>query len=190
MSIQTTIPNDYEMAIQDLRNLPEVQNKSIMRLVQPQSALVEDGVAKAGEWHIEGVDSSFVPNPLIVSPNRVRFVRKFWMDGLIECSSDDGWTGIGNPGGVCGECTLKDWGIDNERPKCTAGLEFGFWVESISMMVICEFKGSAIKAGNFIANNWRMQTDSGVSETRFSLGVGKREGPNRSTYYVPIPKLV
>ena len=185
-----TITNDYEQAIEDLRALPNVENKSIMRLVQPQSALIDDGQAKAGEWYIDGLDSSFIPNPLIVIPSRVRFVRKLWVDGFIECSSNDGYEGVGNPGGNCGECSLKDWGIEGKRPDCSAGLEFVLWIPEISMTVITEFKGSAIKAGNFIANNWRMRFDSGADDIRFSLGVGKREGPNRSTYYVPIPKLV
>lgn len=187
MAIQA-INNDYEQAIEDLRNLPEIGGNPRMKLVQPQSALIADGEAVAGEWYIEGMDSSAIPNPLIVSPKRVRLVRKLWMDGLLECQSDDGWTGIGNPGGSCGECPLKDW--TDDKPQCSAGLEFGFEIEGLGILAVSEFKGSAIKTANLMVSNWRNQTDSGVVDVRFELSVSKRQGPNGSTYFTPIAKLL
>lgn len=190
MSTEITISNsNYEHAIEDLRSLPEIIANPRLRIVQPQSELITDGEAKAGQWHIEGMDSNAIPNPLIVTPKRVRFVRRLWKDDEIECSSDDGWQGVGNPGGDCSECTLKDW-IDGDKPKCTAGLEFGFEIDKLGVTVICEFKGSSLKAANLLVTNWRNQTDNGVMDSKFQLTLSKRNGPNKSTYFVPIAKLL
>ena len=187
--IATITDYDYENAISDLQALPAINIVARMRIAQPQSALVANKEADAGSWYIDGMDTAMLPSPMVVQPKRVKFVRKYWEEGNLECQSIGGFEGVGNPGGDCESCQLKEW-QESEKPVCVAGLATTLEVVGLGLIVDFEFHGSALRSGNLLVAHWKSQVDSGVMDCRFELGVSKRDSPAGGIYYLPTVKLL
>lgn len=61
--------------------------------------------------------ASLVLIPLLNKKSRL-FFKPMSEGGGLLCQSQDGFTGIGDPGGSCAECPMNQWN-DDEPPKCT-----------------------------------------------------------------------
>lgn len=127
-------------------------------LLQPTAEAVTIGGHKAGEFFNPLTDEAadkIVGVVLAMGMSRTR-----WGDGdkqkEVVCKAVDHITGIGNPGGPCDVCTLKDWGPDElpddqRKPKCAEGYDFVV-LDDRGLPFIFSVKGAALKpAKRFIA---------------------------------------
>ncbi|MGE5592367.1 MAG: hypothetical protein ACM3X3_01625 [Betaproteobacteria bacterium] len=88
-----------------------------VRLLQSVSAEVQEGLAKPGTLKNSLTDEEYGEKldfvPVLISKARLRFCVK-----ELRCRSNDGITGVGDPGGSCAECSCAQWGANGEPPEC------------------------------------------------------------------------
>lgn len=154
-----------------------------LRLGQALSREVSDGNARAGQWLLTGHDPvdkvSLVP---------LAFARKRELRGeedrQILCSSDDGVTGVGEPGGRCEVCPLSQWsGPDSKRvaPPCNFFYSYVCYAVEFDSVVMINFAKTALSTGKTM--NTIVQ-QNGMRRCIVELGSGKVES-KRGTYYKP-----
>lgn len=97
----------------------ELKDEKTGRTKQPAGGFkIYDPVAKAGEIEIADVDGDRGLSLTILADQTS---RSMWEAGNFDrpnCRSNDGITGVGNPGGSCAVCSLAQWN-GTERPLCT-----------------------------------------------------------------------
>ncbi len=107
-------------------------------IIMPRLALCQSGTPqrkKSEEKYIEGLDEAMYFNtitrkiygekiivvPLMFFTSRILFGEN--MGDPLPCQALDGKTGIGNPGGACIQCPLKEFGTSKKQgskaPACT-----------------------------------------------------------------------
>ena len=155
-----------------------------LRLAQGLTKEVQDGVAKPGEWLLSGA----VPRQEIMA--NVIAIAKFRRlnkedDGTVLCRSEDGNTGIGDPGGVCEDCPMSKWtnstnGGRNAPPPCSFGYRYLLDIEGYGQAVY-EMKKTALSAAKALNG---MVVRAGYGNTRIVLRSQKGTGA-RGTFYIP-----
>lgn len=77
--------------------------------------------AGATTWTIPTLDGTTTSDTIVGVILHVQSVRVYWSSRLGEgdpfpsCTSADAIRGVGNPGGMCSECPLTDWGSNKLR---------------------------------------------------------------------------
>lgn len=61
-----------------------------------------------------------------------------------DCSSSDGITGEGDPGGDCATCPLAQFGEDGERPRCSEERRLLFLKDGDALPVIVKVPGTGL----------------------------------------------
>ena len=157
-----------------------------LRLAQGLTKEVQDGNAKPGEFLLSGA----APRAEVVAT--VLAIAKFRRlttteEGTVLCRSEDGYVGIGDPGGDCEECPLSKWinstdkGGKNTPPPCQFGYRYLLDVDGYGQCVY-EMKRTAIPAAKALN---AMVVRFGYGKTRIALKAQKGQGA-RGTYYAPV----
>jgi len=140
-----------------------------LRLMQPLSDLVNEGVASPGQvvlnidghtYNAPGGRIEFIP--LYYWHSRLYF-SSLEDGGGILCRAEDGKRGDGTPGGLCSQCGMKEWGMDGERripPSCLRIHNFAVLIPKETgehRIAILPFSKTSFKVGSTILNRLRMQ---------------------------------
>jgi hypothetical protein len=154
-----------------LENAPEGREAAPrIHLIQPLSEAAQDGEAKPGQlihnltgkaFTDPGGDCTVIP--LYYWPNRVLFPPRDAGTSQILCSSLDGNSGVGLPGGNCPVCPKSQWGTGSEGrenlpPECISYHNFGFLLPDESegeRLAIASFGKTSYKAGRTILSRLR-----------------------------------
>jgi hypothetical protein len=170
--------NQADLTVEDI-TIPR------LRLAQGLTKEVQEGNAKPGQWILTGV----APREEIVAT--VIAVAKFQRlnndaDGSVLCRSEDGITGIGDPGGICKECPMNQWvnsttGGKNTPPACQFGYRYLLDVENYGQCIY-EMKRTAINAAKALNG---MIVRHGYGSTHVVIRAQKATG-NRGAFYTPV----
>lgn len=91
---------------------------SVIELLSPE---FKEQLGKTGDFFVKGANINLGKEPLEIvvlmrSNSRMRW-KPMNEGGGIICQSRDGKKGVGEPGGDCSKCSLKDWQGSN-KPQC------------------------------------------------------------------------
>ncbi len=155
-----------------------------LRLAQGLTKEVQDGNAKPGEWLLTGAAPRAEIRATVQAIAKFRRLNKD-EDGTVLCRSEDGNTGVGEPGGVCEDCPMSKWinatnGGKNTPPPCSFGYRYLLDVEGYGMTVY-EMKKTALSAAKALNG---MVVRSGYGTTNIVLRSQKGTGA-RGTFYTP-----
>lgn len=164
-----------------------------IKLLQALSAEVEEFDLKAGSF-VNSVTKEVMAEkggsvkiiPLMVKKSRIYF-QDMEEGGGILCMAQDGMNGRGEPGGVCANCPLKDWGDD--KPACTMFIDFavlpvsdkGELIEELPLIV--NFGNTGFKTGKTFATMVRAKNQNPWNFT-YELKA-KYVDSDKGKYYVP-----
>ena len=157
----------------------------VLRLAQGLTAEVQSGEAKPGQWIISGE----VPlDEVVVIPLLFNKRRELRDPDTREqlCVSIDSMVGVGNPGGICAQCSMNKW-TDDEKggkrrpPACTFFYSYIVYVVESQSVALLEFKRTGINVGKSINTMIAMR---GLRNFGIKLSSTGSKGP-RGTYYVP-----
>jgi hypothetical protein len=157
-----------------------------LRLAQGLTKEVQDGNAKPGEFLLSGAGPR---NEIAATVLAIAKFRRLTndTDGSVACRSEDGYVGVGDPGGDCEECPLSKWinAVDgkgkNTPPACQFGYRYLLEVEGYGQCVY-EMKRTAIPAAKALN---AMVVRFGYGATKIVIKAQKGTGA-RGTYYTPI----
>jgi hypothetical protein len=164
-----------------------------LRLAQGLTAEVQDGSAHPGEWLLTGNDPltavTFIP---------LRMTRRRELRGTgderntVYCSSLDGVTGQGDPGGSCRECPMADWSEVVEKgkkkrqpPLCTFIYSYLGYSLDHGQIVILEMSRTGLRPAKLL-NTIIMQRGLGKFAISLTSNITK---DGAKTYAVPIIKV-
>lgn len=103
------------------------EHVSIPRFVITEGTSPEfkESLSKIGHFFVKGLNVDLGANPLEVVVIMRAHSRMRWRDikdgGGIVCQALDGKKGVGDPGGECLKCNLKEWGTfegKSVKPQC------------------------------------------------------------------------
>lgn len=92
------------------------------RLAQGLTPEVLEGQAQPGQWILPGGRVAGELRGRVVGVRRARVLWQREPTPRVVCRSDDGATGVGDPGGSCAECPLSQW--NDGPPACTLLYEY------------------------------------------------------------------
>lgn len=156
-----------------------------LRLAQGLTKEVQDGEAKPGEFLLTGAMPRAEVKAVVLAIAKFRRYTNA-EDGSVLCRSEDGNTGVGDPGGECDSCPLSKWvnsptGGKNTPPVCQFGYRYLLDVEGYGQCVF-EMKRTAIPAAKALN---AMVVRYGYGSTRIVIRAQKGSG-TRGTYYQPL----
>lgn len=173
-----------------------------LSLVQPNSKLVTDEVAKAGQWYTQGFDAE---SAVIIVPMKFGLSRRFSIETdagfQTACFSPTGvehGTALMNegPGIPCHDCELSKWTDTGElsangRPKqrppvCKESYDFLCFSVTHEMFVRIGFKSTGIKTGKLIA---QLARTKGLGNFAVTLGSERVTG-GKFNYVVPTARIM
>jgi hypothetical protein len=158
-----------------------------LKLGQPMTPEVIDGVGDAGQWLLLGCEpeDTVLLVPLLFGKGRI-----YSDDNGVLCRSDDSITGEGDPGGPCSRCPLKDFTEDKKgnsvKPACTFYYSYLMWSETHQQIVRVDFKSSHLRVAQQI-NTITMQK-GGLGNFAIELGSTPQSG-KKGTYHIPTLKI-
>lgn len=144
-----TVPSDpSEYPAPEELPLPRIS------ILQQMSDAVVVGGHKAGKFLDSQTGEEFDTLEgilLCMSRSRVRFVKKESV-----CRANDFKNGVGDPGGVCAKCIMKDWGDDSlpmeqKKPKCQESGDFIFLDKKGQPFLFDVKKTGLVSAWEFLA---------------------------------------
>jgi hypothetical protein len=176
--------------------MPEFERNEVamprLRLAQAMTPEVNEmGTAKAGQWLILGSDpfDEVTIIPVMFGRERVLIEDPNAERPVVLCSSPDGVTGIGKPGGSCARCPLAQWVESptgkSQKPRCTMINHYLSFVVETAEIVDLQLKGSGMVAARYV--NTMIQT-KGFGKFALKLSSKQEKGP-RGAYYAPQVKL-
>jgi hypothetical protein len=160
----------------------------VLQLLQPLSEAVQEEKGKAGEFYNATTGESFAEvdtTLLSLTKTRVRWGDEYRKGAKPLCRSFDGNTGVGDPGGNCANCPLKDWGDDNTKPECSQGYN---WL-ALNLDNNDVFRYTAISSG--IKPTKLFLTDYMKNYSKYQLFIYKvklssiKEKNDKGTFYIP-----
>jgi hypothetical protein len=163
-----------------------------LRLAQGQTPEVLSREAQPGQWVLLGGEATDECEVVIL---RMAHVREFRTPGQgddggkLLCYSPDYIQGIGDPGIVCSQCALKDWGdVGNSKerqPKCAEIYRYHVYDITHGQLAMLSFQRSSLNVAKTI-NTFLKQQDFGNFVVK--LGSTKQEageGRQKFTFYKP-----
>jgi len=164
-----------------------------LRLAQGLTPEVTRGEAEMGQWVLLGNDpvDSVTVVPLVYGKGRVCKEDPKDRDSEIVCTSQDGHTGVGNPGGDCARCPMAAWGPKNKKgksapPQCNQHYSYGMWSETHQAIIMLNMEKTQLAVAKQL-NTVLMQ--KGFGTIILELGSASKTGPN-GEYKVPTFKVV
>jgi len=152
------------------------------RLAQGLTPEVLEGLVQPGSFILPGGEAV---SELVGTITAVRKSRVLWnrSEGTaeVQCSSQDGETGYGDPGGPCNECPMAQW--TDKPPACTLSYEFLLLQESGAPVTIVMSTRSASQTIGML--NLALRAKGEVPVTIRSQLVQK--GSKR--FYVPVAEF-
>jgi hypothetical protein len=184
------------MKVADYRVLtiaPEHQSKLIEANLGPQAIVGEMDLARvrmpSGDtmrFTMPGIGKTDLVETFtgVVIYNKI--VRLYWETEYgkgpttpPDCSSDLGFVGIGNPGGNCQDCPLKQFSDDRSPPPCSERRVIFILTPTVFLPIVLSLPPTSLKAGNkyfrdLMANGlfpWSVSTKFGLSPDRNAGGI-------------------
>ncbi len=158
-----------------------------LRLAQGLTKEVQDGNAKPGEFLLSGAAPRHEVTATVLAIAKFRRLTN-GDDGSVLCRSEDGYLGVGDPGGDCESCPLSKWinapegsGKKNTPPQCQFGYRYLLDVADYGQCVF-EMKRTSIPAAKALN---AMVIRFGYGKTRVTIKAQKGTG-SRGTYYTPV----
>ena len=150
VSKEVAIPSVSSRLMQSMPNFTfqdspfEAEDVEMARvfMVQPRSS--QSDKYKVGHYVIVGRESqeSITVVPVGWSKVRNKYNPTQRARGVfeLECHSSDSKTGVGDPGGTCEVCPMKNFGFDSNgdtiAPRCSVGYEYILWIEQFQTLAI------------------------------------------------------
>lgn len=160
-----------------------------LRLAQGLSREVQDGIAKPGQWLLQGFDPA---DGLVVVPVAFARMRELRDEDTrdIECFSQDSLTGVGEPGGECAACPLAKWGEGTKGkripPSCTFMYAYVVYITEHDTLATLRFQRTSIKAGKMLNT---IVAQRGLGKIAVAIGSDNVTG-KRGTYSSPTVNAV
>ena len=158
----------------------------VMKILQQTSDEVKSKEGDAGQMYVDSI--GVVEHPLIFVPLargqlRIRKEDAKNIDSEIVCRSNDGYHGVGDPGGDCRTCPFARW-IDDSPPDCSHIIVFLGYLPEEDQIVRWSLQRTGLPVArriNTMLKNRKMGT--------VALKIGIREtGSNRQRYFAPTVK--
>lgn len=162
-----------------------------LRLAQGLSREVQEGIAKPGQWLLQGFDPA---DGLTVVPLAFARMRELRDEDTrdIECYSQDSLSGAGEPGGECAACPLAKWqepkkkGGKNTPPECTFMYAYVVYITEHDTLSTLRFQRTSIKAGKMLNT---IVAQRGLGKVAVAIGSDSVQG-KRGTYSSPTVNAV
>lgn len=157
-----------------------------LRLAQGLTKEVQDGNAKPGEFLLSGAPPRNEVTATVLAIAKFRRLTN-GDDGSVLCRSEDGFIGVGDPGGDCESCPLSKWvnaedkSKKNIPPLCQFGYRYLLDVADYGQVVF-EMKRTSIPAAKALN---AMVIRFGYGNTVVNIKAQKGTGA-RGTYYTPV----
>lgn len=155
----------------------------IMRLMQGLSPEVQEGSAKPGQWVLSG----FEPKESVIAIPIAYAKRREYRDpdtNLITCTSLDGETGVGVPGGTCAECEMNRWtgeGKNRKGPQCVFMYSYLIYVNEFDTGCILNFKRTGLGVGRSLNS---LVSRQGFGNVAVKI-TSKIQTGGKGSYYIP-----
>lgn len=159
-----------------------------LRLASGLTKEVADQQARMGQWLLTGHEPENTVEVVIVGVSRFR-IYALKDEGEVLCRSDDGFTGIGNPGGNCKTCPFAQWGEKNPKtnkskaPLCNNGFSYQAFSLTHDQACIVDFKKTQLEAANNMNTSLYLR---GARSCVFILRHEMRDSPVGNAKY-PVP---
>lgn len=190
MTQALAIPTSSYIAVNGLSDitLEELLEANYGGQMPPPHKLTQIHIPGGGglTWEIPGVGGEpelvreFVGVALHAQPGRVKYKNPFGK-GPKEapvCQSNDGITGVGQPGGECATCPLAQW-VDGKRPECPEHISVYILRPTSLIPVVLTLPATSIKPWNDYKNGlFNAMTPVYGAETKFSL-MRRESGGNK-----------
>lgn len=154
----------------------------VLRLAQGLTPEVQDGSAKPGQWLLTGFDPV---DTVHIVPLLFARRREYREDGAeIMCVSDDGITGVGDPGGDCRTCVMNQWAGERgsrKPPQCTFIYSYVVYVAEFDTTALLNFKRTSVGIGKMLNS---LIARTGMGRTAVEL-ISKKNQGKRGSYYSP-----
>lgn len=157
-----------------------------LRLAQGLTSEVQDGSAKPGQWLLLGYTprQTLTVVPLLFTRRRVLRDSDF----NLLCASNDGVTGVGEPGGDCATCPEAQWTGTKETgrkpPQCQFSYAYVMYVAEHGALGLLEFKRTSIQTGKILNT---MVKQKGLGNFAVELASVSQSG-KKGTFYLPSVK--
>lgn len=129
-----------------------------LSILQGQSKAVQQKKGQPGQFMIRNFPAldTITLIPLGLGNFREYRPDKASQNAPVMCSSQDGVIGHGDPGGVCEQCPLSQWGPKNPatgqstRPPCTEGVMMAALLGEYRQPVLYPLRGGSIRIADDI----------------------------------------
>lgn len=159
------------------------------QISQSMSKVVQAREMETGLWY-STLGNMELGTKIKVVPLDVYKHRSYFVQGAgLSCSSADMVRGIGDPGGDCESCALKDWPPRGQKggPKCRVNYNFPCalipddYDPALPLILgIVRMAGTSAPAGQDMLGMWQ-QSGKQWHEIAFTLGVGTK--PYGQSFY-------
>lgn len=167
---------------------PEFESTDVMmpflRLAQGLSREVQDGVARPGEWLLQGFEPA---EELTIIPLAFARQRELRDEDTREvlCRSQDSITGIGEPGGECAACPLSKWQErargSNLPPECSFFYGYMVYVYEHDTLAAMRFQRTSLKSGKMLNT---IVAQRGLGKVAVAINSDNVSG-KKGTYSIP-----
>ena len=147
-----------------------------LRLMQALSPTVQEGLARAGEFRVDGIDE--IPDPLIVVPmfrTKFRVRRADKKEDPLEtilCASSDAVTGEGDPGGNCSTCPFA------KARTCNLVNSFVLYIPGLDTVAQMDFQRGGLSTARTINTFIRQKKFGNFGLTLRSKDSHQRNNPD------------
>lgn len=146
----TEIAQGFNRDIEEPTNPNEFPRIRLMHGIMEE---VADGKARPGQYLVDDIDTPF--DELVALPWGHNVRRRLWMDvdgeDQVVCSSNDGVTGEGDPGGACNKCSLADWD-GNSPPACEISKTYLMWLPEQNLWAQWMLRRTALRTAGKTMN--------------------------------------
>jgi len=174
------------------QDTPELDREDLniprMRIAQQMSTEVsQHHTAEMGDLLVTGHPSVKSVTFIIIGSTKAREYRD---EDDVLCQSPDGKRGYGNPGIVCADCKLKEWGWNESKqkgvpPPCTQIYSFLVYSLEHDMVLTVDFKRTSLNEGKQL--NSLLVSRGGYGKFAVKMSTTIKTGKN--TYAVPTVML-
>lgn len=159
-----------------------------LRILQDTSDAVKQKQGSAGQLAIPNFPAI---DAVTLVPLRSGDYREYRVgagkSAIVKCFSHDGVKGEGDPGILCAECSLKEWGPKNPatgrstKPPCTEGVRIAFMSLEYRCPVLYSFKGKDMQLADSILDRADFSGFGRFAVKMYSQSTGN----NLGTWHAP-----
>ena len=180
-------PGDLAYGTEYSDETPEdAEVRLTLRLMQSLSEEVKSREAEEGQFVVSGVSDPVEKLVLVpIAGGTPRALRDKDTRELL-CSSRDGKTGTGDPGGECKKCKLSQWGEKRKPPACSEIYAFMCYWPAEDVIVRFSCSRASAMVGQQIRGFARMRGYKKFAIEMTSI----KKARNNDEYYIPKVKLL